>query len=269
MTSAAPSSPDIPVVTPTPEHGHRLAGQVAIVTGASRGIGLAVAQRFVDEGAKVVVTARKPDGLAAAIEQLGSDAVSVAGRADDAEHQDAAIATALERFGRLDVLVNNTGINPAYGPLLEIDEDAARKIMDVNVLSALSWTRRAVAAGLGRESGAAIVNMASVAGLSPAPGIGYYGVSKGALINLTVQLAHELSPRIRVNAIAPAVVKTRFAAALYEADEAKAAAGYPLARLGVPEDIGAAAAFLASSDAAWITGQTLVVDGGASLSSRL
>lgn len=263
------TSPSVPVVTPTPEHGRRFAGLAAIVTGASRGIGLAVAQRLVDEGARVLITARKPDGLAAALEQLGPDAVSVAGRADDAGHQDEAVGTALERFGRIDVLVNNTGINPAYGPLLGLDDDAARKIMDVNVLAALAWTRRAVAAGLGTQPGAAIVNMASVAGLSPAPGIAYYGVSKAALINLTIQLAAELSPRIRVNAIAPAVVKTRFAAALYEADEAKAAAGYPLARLGVPEDIGAAAAFLASSDAAWITGQTLVVDGGAALSPRI
>ena len=267
MTSA--TSSDNPIVTPVAEHGQRFTGQVAIVTGASRGIGLAVAQRLVDEGAKVLITARKPEGLTAAVEQLGPDAVSVAGRADDHAHQDEAVRTALERFGRLDVLVNNTGINPAFGSLLDLDDDAARKIMEVNVLAALAWTRRAVSAGLGSRPGAAIVNMASVAGLSPAPGIAYYGVSKGALINLTVQLAAELSPRIRVNAIAPAVIKTRFAAALYEADEAKAAAGYPLARLGVPEDIGAAAAFLASSDAAWITGQTLVVDGGAALASRL
>jgi NAD(P)-dependent dehydrogenase (short-subunit alcohol dehydrogenase family) len=265
MTSASPA----PIVTPSPEHGRRFAGQVAIVTGASRGIGLGVAQRLVDEGAQVLVTARKPEGLEAAIAQLGTNAVALAGRSDDPEHQAEAVRTAIERFGRLDVLVNNTGVNPAYGPLLEIDETAARKIMEVNVLAALAWTRHAVAAGLGAQPGAAIVNMASVAGLSPSPGIGYYGVSKGALINLPIQLAAELSPRIRVNAIAPAVVKTRFAAALYEADEAKAAAAYPLARLGVPEDIGAAAAFLASSDAAWITGQTLVVDGGAALSPRL
>ncbi|WP_375485945.1 SDR family oxidoreductase [uncultured Jatrophihabitans sp.] len=258
-----------PFVTPTTEHGRRFAGQVAIVTGASRGIGLAVAQRLVDEGARVVVTARKPEGLAEAAEQLGSEAVTVAGRADDPDHQDEAVRTAVERFGRLDVLVNNTGINPAYGSLLDLDEGAARKIMDVNVLAALAWTRRAIAAGLGREAAGAIVNMSSVAGLSPSPGIAYYGVSKGALINLTIQLAAELSPHVRVNAVAPAVVKTRFAAALYEADEAKAAAGYPLARLGVPEDIAAATAFLASSDAAWITGQTLVVDGGAALSPRL
>lgn len=244
------------------------------MTGASRGIGLAIAQRIVDEGGRVVVTARKADALAEAVAALGGDehALAVAGRADDPEHQDEAIAAALRQFGGLDVLVNNAGINPAYGPLADLDEGAARKIMDVNVLSALSWTRRAVAAGLGanRPAGsAAVVNMASVAGISPAPGIAYYGVSKAALIGLTVQLAHELAPMVRVNAIAPAVVKTRFAAALYEADEAGAAAAYPLKRLGEPEDIGAAAAFLASDDSSWITGQTLVVDGGAGLGARV
>ena len=253
------------------ELGRRFEGRVAVVTGASRGIGLAVAQRLHAEGAQVVITARKPDGLAAALEEIGGgvDVVSVAGRADDPEHQQAAIDTAVRGFGRLDVLVNNTGINPAFGPLTEIDDAAARKIMDVNVLSALAWTRRALAAGLGTHDGAAVVNMASVAGIGPAPGIAYYGVSKSALIGLTVQLAAELSPRVRVNAIAPAVVKTKFAAALYEADEAAAAAGYPLQRLGEPDDIGAATAFLASGDAGWITGQTLVVDGGGSLRASL
>jgi NAD(P)-dependent dehydrogenase (short-subunit alcohol dehydrogenase family) len=252
-------------------HGRRFEGQVALVTGASRGIGLAVAKRLIEEGARVVITARKPDGLAAALEELagGPNAIAVAGAADDPEHQDEAINTAIREFGGLDVLVNNTGINPAYGPLIEIEESAARKIMDVNVLAALSWTRRALAAGLGKDRPGAIVNMASVAGLAPAPGIAYYGVSKSALIGLTIQLAAELAPRVRVNAIAPAVVKTRFAAALYERDEAGAAASYPLGRLGDPDDIGAAAAFLASSDAAWITGQTLVVDGGASLRATL
>jgi NAD(P)-dependent dehydrogenase (short-subunit alcohol dehydrogenase family) len=255
----------------SPAQQRRFEGQVALVTGASRGIGLAVAKRLLDEGARVVITARKPDGLAAALTELdaGDRAISVAGAADNAEHQDEAISAAVSSFGGLDVLVNNTGINPAFGPLTELDESAARKIMDVNVLSALSWTRRALAAGLGAGRPGAVVNMASVAGISPAPGIAYYGVSKAALIGLTVQLASELAPRVRVNAIAPAVVKTRFAAALYEKDEEAAAARYPLARLGVPDDIGAAAAFLASSDASWITGQTLVVDGGAGLRAGL
>jgi 3-oxoacyl-[acyl-carrier protein] reductase len=251
--------------------GRRFEGQVALVTGASRGIGLGVAKRLLDEGARVLITARKPEGLESALEELGggANAISVAGRADDPEHQDDAIATAIGEFGALDVLVNNAGINPAYGKLSELDEGAARKMMDVNVLSALTWTRRAVAAGLGRDRAGSVVNMASVAGLAPAPGIGYYGVSKAALIGLTVQLAAELAPMVRVNAIAPAVVKTRFAAALYEHDEAGAAAQYPLGRLGETEDIAAAAAFLASSDASWITGQVLVVDGGASLRASL
>src|SRR3954452_5095300 len=251
--------------------GRRFEGQVALVTGASRGIGHAVASRLRAEGARVVITARKPEGLTAALEELGGgpDVVAVAGRADDPEHQQEAIDTAVSGFGRLDVLVNNTGINPAFGPLTDLDDAAARKIMDVNVLAALGWTRRALAAGLGRESPGAVVNMASVAGIGPAPGIAYYGVSKAALIGLTVQLAAELAPRVRVHAIAPAVVKTRFAAALYEADEAAAEATFPRGRLGEPADIGAAVAFLASADAGWITGQTLVVDGGGSLRAAL
>jgi NAD(P)-dependent dehydrogenase (short-subunit alcohol dehydrogenase family) len=253
------------------EFGRRFAGQVALVTGASRGIGLGIAKRLLAEGAQVVITARKPQGLSDALTELGAGAhaISVAGRADDPDHQDEAVSAAVREFGGLDVLINNTGVNPAYGPLTDLDESIARKIMDVNVLAALAWTRRALAAGLGRERPGAVVNIASVAGLGPAPGIAYYGVSKAALISLTVQLAAELAPNVRVNAIAPAVIKTRFAAALYEADEAGAAAAYPLKRLGEPEDVAAAAAFLASSDAAWLTGQTLVIDGGASLRSSL
>lgn len=266
MTSASVPPADRPE-----QHGLRFAGKAALVTGASRGIGLAIAARIVQEGGRVVVTARKPDGLAEAVAALGGPAVAVAvaGRADDPEHQVAALDRVTTEFGRLDVLVNNTGINPAFGPLTELGHDAARKIMEVNVLSALSWSTRALEAGLGADGHGAIVNIASVAGLHPSPGIAYYGVSKSALIGLTVQLAAELAPRVRVNAIAPAVVRTRFAAALYEQDEAKAAAAYPLGRLGEPEDVGAAAAFLASSDAAWITGQTLVLDGGMALRASL
>lgn len=247
--------------------GARFAGRVALVTGASRGIGLAVAQRLVDEGARVCITARKPDPLAEAVTALGGadHAVAVAGAADDDQHRAAAIATTVETFGRLDVLVNNTGINPVYGPLTEIEPAAARKIMDVNVLATLEWTRAALAAGLGSQGSGAVVNIASIAGLAPSPGIAFYGVSKSALLGLTVQLAAELAPRVRVNAVAPAIVKTRFATALFEGREEEVAAHYPLGRLGVPEDVGAAVAFLASDDAAWITGQTLVLDGGVML----
>ena len=252
-------------------HGSRFLDRVALVTGASRGIGLAIAQRLVDEGARVCITARKPDGLAAAVDRLGGaqHAVGVAGHGDDVEHQAAAVRTVVETFGRLDVLVNNTGINPVYGPLVEMHDAAAYKIMSVNVQAALRWVREARTSGLGVGSPGAVVNVASTAGLRPAPGIGYYGVSKSALIGLTIQLASELAPAVRVNAVAPGVIKTRFSAVLYEPDEALAASRYVLGRLGEPEDVAAAVAFLASSDAAWITGQTLVVDGGVTLTSGL
>jgi NAD(P)-dependent dehydrogenase (short-subunit alcohol dehydrogenase family) len=241
----------------------RFEGQVALVTGASRGIGLAAAQRLVDEGARVCLTARRPDALHAAVEALGGPefAISVAGSGDNPDHQAEAVEQTVAAFGRLDVLVNNTGINPTFGPLLDLDFGVARKIFEVNVLSALNWVKLAHRAWLG-EHGGAVVNIASVAGLGAAPGIAFYGITKAALIGMTRQLAHELAPTIRVNAIAPAVVKTKFAEALYVDDEAGAAAGYLLQRLGEPADIGAAVAYLASGDSAWTTGQTLVIDGG-------
>lgn len=240
-----------------------LHGKTALITGASRGIGLAAAQRLLDEGARVCITARKANALAETVEQLGGPqrAIGVAGRADDPDHQAEAVARTLEAFGSLDILVNNAGVNPAYGRMLNLDTAAFRKVFEVNVIAALAWVREAHKAWLG-EHGGAIVNVASVAGLGPASMIGAYAASKAALLQLTVQLAEELSPRIRVNAVAPAVVKTDFAAALYEGREEKVAAGYALRRLGVPEDVAGAVAFLASDDAAWITGQTLVVDGG-------
>src|SRR4051794_32181077 len=241
----------------------RFAGQVALVTGASRGIGLAIAQRLVAEGARVCITARKPEPLQQAAAELGGAEVAIwaAGGSDDPAHRQQAVSDTLTAFGRLDVLVNSTGINPAYGPLLQIEDSAARKIMEVNVLATLAWTKLACQAWLS-EHGGAIVNVASIAGLAASPGIGFYGVSKAAVINLTRQLAAELAPKIRVNAVAPAVVKTRFAEALYAADEAAAAGHYLLKRLGEPADVAAAVAYLASADAAWTTGQTLVLDGG-------
>jgi 3-oxoacyl-[acyl-carrier protein] reductase len=245
-----------------------LHGKTALITGASRGIGLAIARRLVDEGARVCVTARKAEALAEAVEALGGPehAIAVAGRADDPEHQPAAVARTLEAFGSLDILVNNAGINPAYGRMIDLDPAAFRKVFEVNVISTLAWVREAHKAWLG-EHGGAVVNVASVAGLGPASMIGAYAASKAALIQLTAQLADELSPLIRVNAVAPAIVKTDFASVLYEGREEKVAAGYALRRLGVPEDIAGAVAFLASADAGWITGQTLVVDGGLLLKS--
>jgi NAD(P)-dependent dehydrogenase (short-subunit alcohol dehydrogenase family) len=243
----------------------RFQDRVAIVTGASRGIGLAVAERLVAEGARVVVTARREDALAEAVEHLGPDrARGVAGAADDGAARAAAFTAAEEVFGPVDLLVNNAGVNPAYGPSLEIDEAAIRKMFEVNVLGAFLYAREAVRRGMG-ERGGSIVNIASIAGIGASPDIGFYGVSKAALISLTAQLAHELAPRIRVNAVAPAVVRTRFARALYEGREAQVAAAYPLGRLGEPEDVAGPVAFLLSDDAAWVTGQTIVIDGGGSL----
>ena len=243
-----------------------LKDRVAIVTGASRGIGLGVAAELVRQGARVCVTARGQEALDAAVAELGGPdvAIGVPGKSDDAGHQAEAVARTVEAFGSLDMLVNNTGINPVYGPIADVDPVAAAKILAVNVLAPLAWTRRARDAWMG-EHGGSIVNVASIAGLRPSPGIGMYGISKAALIRLTTELAVELGPRIRVNAVAPAIVKTKFATVLYEGREEQVAAAYPLRRLGVPEDIAGAVAFLLSDQASWITGQTLVLDGGVTL----
>ncbi|MGY6019352.1 SDR family oxidoreductase [Streptomyces spinosirectus] len=239
-----------------------LSGKVALVTGASRGIGYGVAEALVARGDRVAITGRNEDALKEAVDKLGAERViGIAGKAHDLDHQAEAVERTMEAFGRLDHLVNNAGTNPVFGPIADLDLDVARKVFETNVISALGFAQKTWHAWQ-KDNGGAIVNIASVAGLAPSPFIAAYGVSKAALINLTQQLAHEFAPRVRVNAIAPAVVKTKFAQALYEGREEEAAAAYPLARLGVPSDIGGAAAFLTSEQSDWITGQTLVVDGG-------
>lgn len=243
----------------------KLAGKAAIVTGASRGIGLAIAQRLVAEGARVCITARKAEALQEAVASMpAGSAIYVAGKADDADHRAAVMDRVAAEFGGLDVLVNNAGINPFYGTAMDLDLGAARKLFEVNVIGTLAWSQAAYHhEGLGfKNRHGSIVNLASVAGRVPSTGIGLYGVTKAAVMHLTTTLAAEMGPEIRVNAVAPAVVKTDFAKALYEGREAEVAAQYPLGRLGVPEDIAGAVVYFASADAAWVTGQTLTLDGG-------
>ncbi|MGK5637979.1 SDR family oxidoreductase [Streptomyces sp. URMC 126] len=244
-------------------------GKVTLVTGASRGIGYAIAEALVARGDRVVVTGRDATALAEAVERLGADrALGVPGKAHDEAHQAAAVERAMETYGRVDHLVNNAGTNPVFGPITETDLGVARKVFETNVVSALGFAQQTWRAWQ-KENGGAIVNIGSIAGLSASPFVGAYGMSKAAMTNLTLQLAHEMAPGVRVNTVAPAVVKTKFAAALYEGREEEATAPYPLGRLGAPEDVAGAVAFLLSDAAAWITGQTLVLDGGRFLNAAV
>jgi NAD(P)-dependent dehydrogenase (short-subunit alcohol dehydrogenase family) len=242
-----------------------LEGRTALVTGGSRGIGLAIARRFAEAGANVMISSRKEEGLAAAAAELAGLRGQVVYRmahAGDPAQAEACVAATVEQFGSLDVLVNNAAANPYFGPLLDLDQPRAAKTVEVNQLGLLWWSQCAVRAGMA-ERGGSIINVASVGGLGPEPGIGWYNVTKAAVIHLTRQLAWELAPAIRVNALAPGLIKTDFARALWEGREEAISARIPLRRLGEPDDIARAALFLASDAASWITGHTLVVDGGA------
>ncbi|MFN8201783.1 MAG: SDR family oxidoreductase [Solirubrobacteraceae bacterium] len=246
-----------------------LAGRACIVTGASRGIGFGIAEAVLAAGAQVCITARKEADLAEAVGRLGArHAIGVAGRADDPDHRREAVRRAREAFGCVDLLVNNAAVNPIYGPLVDADLAAVRKVLEVNVLAPLAWTKELCDAGL-RESGGAVVNVASFGGIVGEPNLGAYNVSKAALIHQTRQLALELAPTVRVNAIAPAIVKTRFAQRLLDEGEDQVSARYPLKRLGTVDDTAQATLFLLSARSSWITGQTMVLDGGLSVQPPL
>jgi NAD(P)-dependent dehydrogenase (short-subunit alcohol dehydrogenase family) len=247
--------------------------RTAIVTGASRGIGKATAALLAAEGCNVVLTSRKQEALdevAAELTQAYPNIGVLAHAAHAAEPDQAAacVDATMARFGRIDVLVNNAGTNPYFGPLVDLDPVRAEKTVRLNQYGVVLWTQLAWKASMA-EHGGSIVNVASVGGLLTEPGIGYYNATKAAVIHLTRQFAQELAPKVRVNGVAPGIVRTQLARGLWENFEEQLKAALPLARIGEPEDIAKVIAFLAGDASAWMTGQTLVVDGGAMVRSSI
>ena len=242
-------------------------GKVALVTGGSRGIGLATALELAHSGAKgVTITSRKPENIESAREVMiaeGIDAdrvLALPARADSEESANEAIAKTLETFGACDILVNNAGTNPSAGDLMDVDLGALDKTWAVNLRAPLLWVRAAYHAWM-EKNGGAVVNVASVAGLRPGPITGAYNISKAGLVHMTRQLAFELAPSIRVNAVAPAVVRTRLAGMLIQNEEAVSRM-HPLGRIGEPDDVARMIVFLASDASSWMTGAIVPVDGG-------
>ena len=242
----------------------RLDGKVALVTGASRGIGQAIAKAYVDAGAKVMLSSRKQDALEASAAEIGGETAVFAANAGEPDQAQACIDATLEHFGALDILVNNAATNPYMGPAVDIDEGRYDKTFQVNLRGPFFWIQKAWQAAM-KEHGGSVINIASIGGMSFGGHIGVYDNTKAALIHLTGHFAAELAPKVRVNGIAPGLVKTDFARALWEPAEEQVARRLPLRRLGQPEDIAGVALFLVSDAASWITGQTIVVDGGARL----
>jgi len=242
-----------------------LENKVAIVTGASRGIGESIARTFAAAGAKVVLASRKIEGLSAVAESIGPQAFAVAAHTGKESDCVALVDAAVKKFGKVDVLVNNAATNPHFGPLVDIDEGAWDKTFEVNVKGYFWMTREVVKHLRGREAPGSIVNMASVAGITASPLQGCYAMTKAAVISMTKTFAYELAAnKIRVNAIAPGFVDTRFAAAVLKNDALleEVMRITPMKRYGQPDEIAGGALYLASDSASYLTGQALVIDGG-------
>ena len=247
----------------------RLDGKVAVVTGASRGIGQAIAHTYADAGAKVVLVSRKHDALEAARDEIIAAGVApellhvIAANAGDPAAGQSVMAATVEHFGGLDILVNNAATNPYYGATLGVDESRYDKTFQVNLRGPLFWSQAAWEHGFKGATGKVLLNIASVGGLRAEGALGVYNLTKAALIHMTRQLASELGPAARVVGIAPGLVQTDFAKVLVDNFGDALAKRLPTKRLGVPQDIANMALFLVSDKASWITGETYVVDGGA------
>ena len=242
-----------------------LRGKTAIVTGASRGIGKAIAKSFVDAGAQVMLTSRKLDALQAAAKEMDGETDVFAANAGEIDQAQACIDATIKRFGKIDILVNNAATNPYYGETLGVDSARFDKTFQVNLKGPLFWSQAVWNASMQKNPGV-ILNIASVGGLRAEQGLGVYNLTKAAVIHLTSQLACELG-KTRVVGIAPGLVKTLFSSVLIENVGDKLASALPTKRLGEPQDIANLALFLCSDLASWITGETYVIDGGAGVRS--
>jgi NAD(P)-dependent dehydrogenase (short-subunit alcohol dehydrogenase family) len=247
-----------------------LTGRVALVTGATRGIGRSIAEELARAGAKVAIGSRKAEACESTRRELEQQGYSVLARPCNVSRKDdlrSLVDAALARWGRIDIVVANAAANPYYGPLAAVPDEAFDKIMANNVKSVL-WLAAMTLPGMAERGGGSFIAVGSIGGLVASTVIGAYGLSKAALHHLVRNLAAEWGPKnVRVNAIAPGLVKTEFARALWE-DEKRAAEriqATPLRRLGEPRDIGGVAVFLASDAAAFITGQCIVADGGVTI----
>jgi len=243
----------------------RLDGKVAIVTGASRGIGEAIARALADHGARVVLAARKIEGLKAVADSIGENAHPVAAHTGREEECQRLVKETIDRFGKVDVLVNNAATNPYFGPILGIDNGAWDKTFEVNVKGYFFMAREVSRHLVDRKAPGSIIHVSSVAGLIGAPLQGVYAMTKAAIVSMTKTMAIELAPsQIRVNAIAPGFVATRFASAIVENPDLsrEVIKRTPAGRVGTPDEIAGGALYLASDAASYLTGHTLVIDGG-------
>jgi len=243
------------------QHNESLSGRVAIVTGASRGIGLACAEELAAAGAKVVITGRDQKSLEAAQAKIAGSMIC-AGDAADPKHIEACLDQTLAKHGRVDILVNNAGGPLNVGPMLELPADHLDATLRFNVNGPYLWARAVWQRSM-KERGGVILNISSLSGITLQPAMGAYAISKAALLHMTRVLAGELGPKVRVNAIAPGVIETDATADFIAAAGPGTAARFPMQRYGKVADISKACLFLVSDDASWITGETLAIDGGA------